>query len=92
MEKHGQGTHCTKMGADESAENTQKCPKINLSKLSVQAQKFGISMKKASLGVRSPWSMATKESFLPSAKRKGERRYSYKPKVIITSLVSSKYS
>ena len=37
------------------------------------------------------WSMATKESFLPSAKRKGERRYSYKPKVIITSLVSSKY-
>ena len=22
MEKHGQGTHCTKMGADSSAENT----------------------------------------------------------------------
>ena len=30
------------------------------------------------------------KSFLPPSKRKGERRYSYKPKVIITSLVSSK--
>ena len=32
-------THCTKMGADKSAENTPKCPKIYLPKLSVQAQK-----------------------------------------------------
>ena len=45
---------CTKMGADNLAENTPKCPKIYLPKLSSQAQKFGISMKKASLGVRSP--------------------------------------
>ena len=34
------------MGADELAENTPKCPKTYLPKLSTQAQKFGISMKK----------------------------------------------
>ena len=26
--KHGQGTHCTKMGADKSAENTPNAPKF----------------------------------------------------------------
>lgn len=26
--KHGQGTHCTKMGADKSAENTTNAPKF----------------------------------------------------------------
>ena len=26
--KHGQGTHCTKMGADELAENTPNAPKL----------------------------------------------------------------
>ena len=31
-----------------------KCPKICMPNLSAQAQKFGISLKKASLGVRSP--------------------------------------
>ena len=35
--------------------NNSKCPKESLLKLSVQAQKFEISMKKASLGIRSPW-------------------------------------
>ena len=44
-EKPEQGNHSTKMGADKSAEN--------LPKLSAQAQKIGISMKKG-LGVRSP--------------------------------------
>ena len=29
MEKHGQGTHSTKMGADKSAENTPNPPKFN---------------------------------------------------------------
>ena len=36
-------------------ERLYQIPKIYLPKLSAQAQKFGISMKKASLGVRSPW-------------------------------------
>ena len=27
-EKHGQGTHCTKMGADKLAENTPNAPKF----------------------------------------------------------------
>ena len=39
-----------KMSADKSAENTPKCPKIYLPKLSTQAQKFGISMKKFFIG------------------------------------------
>ena len=42
--KHGQGTDWTKMGADKSAENTPK------PKLSAQAQKFEISMKKGFIG------------------------------------------
>jgi hypothetical protein len=46
--KHGQGTHSTKMGADKLFKNA--CPKIYLSKLSAQAQKFGISMKKGFIG------------------------------------------
>ena len=45
----------TKMGPDKSAKNTpnaQKliCPKTYLPKLSAQAQKFGISMKKDFIG------------------------------------------
>ena len=39
-------THSTKMGADKLTKDTPKCPKIYLPKLSVQAQKFRISMKK----------------------------------------------
>ena len=35
--------------------NNSKCPKESLLKLSVQAQKFEISMQKAWLGVRSLW-------------------------------------
>ena len=43
MEK---GLKSIKMGADKSAKNTPKCPKIYLPKLSAQSQNFGISMKK----------------------------------------------
>ena len=50
--KHGQGTDSTEMGADKLTEKTM--PKNLLPKLSAQAQKFGILMKKASLGVHSP--------------------------------------
>ena len=35
--KHGQGTHCTKMGANILAENTPNAPKF----IWTQAQKFG---------------------------------------------------
>ena len=45
MEKYGQGTHSTNMGADKLTENTPNAPKL-MSKLSAQAQKFGILMKK----------------------------------------------
>ena len=41
------------MGADKSFKNTPKCPKIYLPKLSVQAQKFEISMKSGFIG--RPW-------------------------------------
>ena len=40
--------HSTKMGADSSAENTQKF--IYLPNFSAQAHKFGISMKKSFIG------------------------------------------
>ena len=45
--KHGQGTHCTKMGADSLAENTPEfiCP-ICLPK----PKNYGFQWKKASLG------------------------------------------
>ena len=36
----------TKMGADKLAINTLNTPKNHLPKLSAQAQKFGVSMKK----------------------------------------------
>ena len=39
--KHGQGTHNTKLDADKLNENTR-----NATKLSAQAQKIGILMKK----------------------------------------------
>ena len=48
--KHGQGTHCTKMDLIV----WPKIPQM-AQNLSAQAQKFWISMKKASLGIRSPW-------------------------------------
>ena len=47
--KHGQGTHNTKMGADKVFGKYPKCPKLYLPKLSAQAQKFEILMKKRRL-------------------------------------------
>jgi hypothetical protein len=38
------------MGADKSAEKYTKCPKTYLLKLSAQAQKFGILLKKGFIG------------------------------------------
>ena len=38
------------MGADKLSENTPNATKIYLPKLFAQAQKFGISMKKDSIG------------------------------------------
>jgi hypothetical protein len=38
------------MGADKSAEKHPKCPKIYPARLSAQAQKFGILMKKGFIG------------------------------------------
>ena len=53
--KHGQGTHCTKLGADSLVENTP-----NAQNLSAQAQKFWISMKKDFIGRCSSWFRLTK--------------------------------
>ena len=55
-EKHGQGTHSTKMGADSRPENNPNASKNLILKMSAQAQKFKIFEKSSiSLGVRSPW-------------------------------------
>ena len=56
-EKHGQGPHCIKMGADSLAKNTPKCSRIYLPK--PKSSRF--QWKNASLGVRTPWSSATKK-------------------------------
>ena len=42
------------MGAASLSKNTPNAPKNCLPNLSAQAQKFGVSMKKKLLGVRSP--------------------------------------
>ena len=58
------------MGADSPAKNTTNGPNIYMPNLSAQAQKFWISIKKASLGVRIPWSglccQTTKSTFHPA--------------------------
>ena len=43
MDKHGQGTHCTKMGADSLAENTENTPELI-------SPKFWISMRRGIIG------------------------------------------
>ena len=48
--KNEQGTHSTKMGANDLAENTPKCSRNHLPNLSDQAKKFWISMKKGFIG------------------------------------------
>ena len=53
--KHGQGTHCTKMGADSLAENTPNAPEFICPICMPKPKSSGFQWKKASLGVRSPW-------------------------------------
>ena len=53
MEKHGQGTHSTKMCADSPAVNTPNASKKFQPKKSAQAQKFKIFEKNALSVVRS---------------------------------------
>ena len=51
--KHGQGTHCTKMGADKLAEYTPNAPKFICPNCLPKPKSFGFRWKKASLGVHS---------------------------------------
>ena len=48
---HGQRTHSAKIGAESLAENTPKCIRL----ISPIDLKFGIPLKKASMGVYSPY-------------------------------------
>ena len=50
------------MGADSSAENTPNAPEF-ICPISSQPQSSGFQWKKASLGVRSPWSEQLKKYF-----------------------------
>ena len=52
--KHGQGTHSTKMCADNSAKNTQNSPKLICPICLSKPKSLGFQWKKASLGVHSP--------------------------------------
>ena len=47
----------TKMGADSSAENTPNTPKFICPIFLPKPKSLGFQWKKASLGVRSPWSL-----------------------------------
>ena len=51
----GQGTHCTKMGADSLAENTPNAPELICPIWLPKPKSSEFQWKKASLGVRSPW-------------------------------------
>ena len=53
--KHGQGTQCTKMGADSAAENTPNAPEFICPICPPKPKSSGFKWKKASLGIRSPW-------------------------------------
>ena len=50
-EKHGKGTHCTKMGADGLADNTSNAPEF----VSPNPKVLDFNEKKASLRVCSAW-------------------------------------
>ena len=54
--KYKQGTHCTKMGADSSAEINPNVPKFICPNCLPKPKSLGFQWKKASLGVRSPCS------------------------------------
>jgi hypothetical protein len=64
--KHGQGTHSTKMGADNSAENTPNTPEFICPIYLPKPKSSGFQWKKASLGVHSLWVMAMKKHPPPS--------------------------
>ena len=53
--KHGQGTHCTKMGADGWAENTPNAPEFICPICLPKPKSSGFQWKKASSVVHSPW-------------------------------------
>ena len=55
MDKHGQGTHCIKIGADSLAENSPNYPEFICPTCLPKPKSSGFQWKKASLGVRSPW-------------------------------------
>ena len=52
--KHGQGTHCTKMGADSLAKNIPNAPKFICPICLPKPKSLGFQWEKASLGVCSP--------------------------------------
>ena len=59
--KHGQGTHCTEMGADRLAKNNPNAPKFTRSTCLPMPKSSGFHWKKASLGVSSPWTQELNE-------------------------------
>ena len=54
-EKHGHGTHSTKMGANKLAENHPNASKLIGPKCLLKPKSLRFRQKKVSLGVRSPW-------------------------------------
>ena len=58
MENMDKGTHCNKMGADGSAENTPNAPRFICQICLLNPKSSGFHWKKASLGVRSPFTNA----------------------------------
>ena len=65
--KHRQGTDCTKIGADNLAENTQNVAEFNCQICLASPKGLDFNEKNASLGVRSPWSVdeMSSEFFCP---------------------------
>ena len=61
--KHGQETHCTKMGADSLAQNTSIAPEFICPICLPKHKSSGFQCKKASLGFRSPWYWIISQTF-----------------------------
>ena len=55
MDKHGQGTHCIKIGADSLAENTPNAPEFICPICLPKPKSSEFQWKTASFGVHSPW-------------------------------------
>ena len=58
-EKHGQGTHCTKVGADSLAKNTANPQNLFVQFVCPSPKVLDFHEKKASLGVHSPCLLLT---------------------------------